>query len=312
MIKCDDLTVKIVHMESRYKGKHDMKKFLAVLLVLMTTFSLMSCGSPARQKSEETFGEFEWPSSELIDLLPVPESNFGEIRNEGSDFFYVYVGNTTREQYNAYVDACIANGFTVDYDKDEDHYFASNTDGINLYLRYYEDDKYYGKNILDISIDRPEDQENTSTDDPATPSSVASPSLQPTASPTESVEPTVSNNTEEGYLKSDDLPTTWHGKWECTYSEANYFAEGETIIVKEFDNAVIYHDTVGVPMDLNRWFCYDKENQIIHIFNEPPPFDEEWIRDSFEIKKESETELVLTRVDVGQEVRFKKVEDTEN
>jgi hypothetical protein len=282
----------------------------------------MSCGRPAIQKFEEKFGEFEWPSSELIDLLPVPESNFGEIVNEGSDYFYVYVGNTTREQYNAYVDACIANGFTVDYDKDEDHYFASNTDGINLYLRYYEDDQLFGKNILDIGIDIPEDPENTSTDDPATPSSVASPSLQPTASPTESVEPTASptesieptesNNTEEGYLKSDDLPTTWYGKWECTYSEANNFAVGETIIVKDFDNAVIYHDTVGVPLDLNRWFCYDKENQIIHIFNEPPPFDEEWIRDSFEIKKVSETELVLTRVDVGQEVRFKKVEGAEN
>lgn len=108
------------------------------------------------------------------------------------------------------------------------------------------------------------------------------------------------------YLESDLLPESWHGNWVCTYSEANYFKESETIFIKDFDNAFLYTENIGdQTYENNRWFCYDEDTQIVHIFNEQP-FEENWIRDSFEIKKASESELVFTRVGTGQEVRFEK------
>ena len=111
------------------------------------------------------------------------------------------------------------------------------------------------------------------------------------------------------YLEFDPLPDSWHGEWICVYSEANYFAEGETIFVKDYDNAFLFTEMVGdTTYEENRWFCYAEVEQIVHIFNEPPPFDETWIRDSFEIKSISDSELVLSRVSVGQEVRFEKAE----
>lgn len=121
-------------------------------------------------------------------------------------------------------------------------------------------------------------------------------------------------SSEEGeeivYLESTDLPESWQGEWVCTYSEANYFAERETIAVKDYDNAFLFTETVGdATYEENRWFCYDEENQVVHIFNEPPPFDEMWIRESFEIKKADDSELVLNRVGVGQEVRFERVSE---
>lgn len=127
--------------------------------------------------------------------------------------------------------------------------------------------------------------------------------------PVEESEETSENVEEEiVYLESDPLPEIWFGEWVCVYSEANYFAENETILVKDYDNAVLYTNIVGDTVyELNRWFCYDEESQVIHIFNETP-FEENWIRDSFEIKNVSDSEIVLSRVRTGQEVRFEKMD----
>lgn len=113
----------------------------------------------------------------------------------------------------------------------------------------------------------------------------------------------------EVILEYDPLPELWHGEWVCVYSEARYFNEDETIFIKDFDNAVLYtNDRFGEEYEDNRWFFYDEENKTIDIYNEPPPFIKDgWIRESFEIKKESEAEIVMTQKERGHEVRFEKV-----
>ena len=55
-----------------------------------------------------------------------------------SDSFAVYVGNTSREQYEAYIDKCAEKGFTVDYGRQSHHYFAYNEEGWFLDVRYLE------------------------------------------------------------------------------------------------------------------------------------------------------------------------------
>lgn len=96
------------------------------------------------------FGTLEWSSSELAQMLPVPESTVGEIQKDDEKGFTAYVGNTTIDAFNSYVQACEAEGFTVEADKTDKRFSAENTDGYKLSV------EYQGNNVIYISLDEPE------------------------------------------------------------------------------------------------------------------------------------------------------------
>ena len=108
---------------------------------------------------KQSMSKFEWPDSEIAELLPKPKSDYGHIEWEKSSGFVIYVGNTTLEEYNEYVKTCRENGFTVDYDKGDSHYYAKNSDGYDLDLRYE------GGNIVFIRIDEPGTWDEDDTED---------------------------------------------------------------------------------------------------------------------------------------------------
>lgn len=83
-------------------------------------------------------------------LLPEPSSTTGKFNYEHDKNFSVYVGDTTREEYEEYVTDCSYYGFDVDYDKGENYYRAYNEDGYYLSL------SYEGNNIMLIRIDEPQ------------------------------------------------------------------------------------------------------------------------------------------------------------
>lgn len=93
----------------------------------------------------------QWPTSELVSLLPVPKSNVGTISSESSDRFFVYVGKTFLDDYHDYVDECAAKGFTVDYDKGEKYYYADNDEGYHISV------KYEGNHMMSIEIEKPQE-----------------------------------------------------------------------------------------------------------------------------------------------------------
>lgn len=99
-------------------------------------------------------GEIQWPNSDIAKLLPTPSSNIGNISWENSGGFVIYIGNTTKTEYNQYVNACSAKGFNVDYNKGDDYYYADNADGYHVSLRYE------GNNIMYIQMDAPDGEEN--------------------------------------------------------------------------------------------------------------------------------------------------------
>ena len=110
-------------------------------------------------------GEIQWPNSDIAKLLPTPSSNIGNISWENSGGFVIYIGNTTKAEYNQYVNACSAKGFNVDYNKGDDYYYADNADGYHVSLRYE------GNNIMCVQIEDPKDKtdsgnssNNTTTD----------------------------------------------------------------------------------------------------------------------------------------------------
>lgn len=103
--------------------------------------------------------DIKWPQSDIAKLLPTPKSSIGHIEWEADYGFVAYIGNTPKTDYDNYVSDCDENGFNIDYNKGDNHYYADNADGYHLSLRYE------GNNIMWIRIDEPDEKDNTSTEE---------------------------------------------------------------------------------------------------------------------------------------------------
>lgn len=93
--------------------------------------------------------ELKWPTQGIAASFPIPKSAVGRIEWEYSDSFLIYVGDTTVEDWQAYVDECVAKGYNVDYSKGDDYYYAKNSEGYSLSV------EYVGYNIMSIRVDEP-------------------------------------------------------------------------------------------------------------------------------------------------------------
>lgn len=110
------------------------------------------CGKTAGEPKPLT--EVEFPTKGVGSLLPIPSSNMGEINWEESNSFNVYVGNTSEEDFDDYVKTCSDHGFDVDYQKDDDYYYAKDIYGNDLNIWYK------GNNIMQIQIFANVEEEN--------------------------------------------------------------------------------------------------------------------------------------------------------
>ena len=96
--------------------------------------------------------DIKWPVSSAGKQLPVPKSTTGKFSYEYDDNFFVYIGNTTKSDYEEYIGACSEKGFDVDYDRSEKYYSADNSEGWHIRLCYE------GNNIMSIDIDSPSEE----------------------------------------------------------------------------------------------------------------------------------------------------------
>ena len=143
-----------------------MKKFfktvlivIVVLVVLIVVLALLNKGdNRTSYDPTEDFAAFTWPESDLVNRIPKPETIYGEINHEESGSFSADIGNVTKDQFNAYMQACIDEGFTVDYHKTSDVYWAYDAEGFYLYISY--DDEY---EVMAVSIREPKQEEETTT-----------------------------------------------------------------------------------------------------------------------------------------------------
>lgn len=129
-------------------------------------------------KAPMKFGSITWPSSTVGNMLPAPKSTTGKFSYEHDDSFFVYVSETSKADYDQYVADCSANGFNIDYDKDDTYYRADNADGYHISL------KYEGNNIMAVEI-KVSKNSDAGTSEPAT-----------TEPSTETTAPSESNATE--------------------------------------------------------------------------------------------------------------------
>ncbi len=97
--------------------------------------------------------DLRWPTSRLGRMVPAPGSQVGHVEWEADYGFVIYVGNTTRTEYDEYVAKCIDAGFDVNYSRNDGYYYADNKDGFHLSVTYY------GNDIMVVRADQPYDYE---------------------------------------------------------------------------------------------------------------------------------------------------------
>lgn len=132
------------------KKKHIFKKIIIVFIILFVGSKLLN-GCEKKKP-------YVWPNSEIADLIPQPKSNLGEVNWDNEDSFDIDVYKTSREDYETYVESCKEAGFTVDYSRHDDSYYADDDNGNSLSLRYDANEKK-----MNISLHEPYDLEEDET-----------------------------------------------------------------------------------------------------------------------------------------------------
>ena len=115
----------------------------------LETSSSAEVSSPTSEESSaaaESRGTLRWPKSELASLLPLPDSTDGETEYEYSNSFYLSVYNVSLDDFNTYADECYDSGFSVNYSRGKDYYYAEDAAGNYLSLGYETGD------IMSISL----------------------------------------------------------------------------------------------------------------------------------------------------------------
>ena len=97
--------------------------------------------------------KIQWPTSNVVSKLPAPKSQVGKVDYNHDNSFAIYVGDTTKADYDEYVNSCISAGFSIDYSKNEKTYWGDNSEGYHISV------EYKGNNTMYISIDAPDDEE---------------------------------------------------------------------------------------------------------------------------------------------------------
>ena len=106
--------------------------------------------------------DFELPEYAVAAGLPIPSSSKGHFNWQNTDSFFLYVGETSKEDYMLYKDACVAAGFTGDPYEYNTVYSATNAEGYKLSLNYK------GFNIFTLEFHGPDSSggNNTESNDP--------------------------------------------------------------------------------------------------------------------------------------------------
>jgi len=148
------------------KRKKELKFFVSFGILVLVAFCLIGCGNNNYSTSENaamaTTDELsistenqsspseevekdpmhEWSDSRICSRLP--EANFREVKvsydNEDYSFFFFAYG-VSREDYEAYIEACKEKGFIDDVSNGDFWFTASNADGYYVSLNYVADEE---------------------------------------------------------------------------------------------------------------------------------------------------------------------------
>ena len=83
----------------------------------------------------------------------MPKSTVGKVSTDTENGCYIYVGETSIDDFNAYADECSDNGFSVDYERGDEFYNAKDETGNKLSL------SYQGNDVMVIQIRKSDETE---------------------------------------------------------------------------------------------------------------------------------------------------------
>lgn len=146
--KCQSMgyTVESEKEEDRYDA-FDKEGYRLALSIIDETMDI-------ELEAPEKMGDLKWPKSKIAALLPMPKSTVGKISTDTADGCYIYVGDTSKDDFNAYADECSDKGFSVDYERGDDFYNAKDENGNQLAL------SYQGNKVMSIEITKTDEVED--------------------------------------------------------------------------------------------------------------------------------------------------------
>ncbi|MDE7284328.1 MAG: zinc ribbon domain-containing protein, partial [Lachnospiraceae bacterium] len=96
--------------------------------------------------------DFNWPESEIGQIVPAPQSTYGKILWEYDSGFLVYVGKMGHEDFSEYATLLHESGFNICARKGDYYFWADNADGYHISI------EYEGFNIVWLRADAPDDE----------------------------------------------------------------------------------------------------------------------------------------------------------
>lgn len=152
---------------NKLKKKPIYKRWWFILIAIIAAILLIGkiFGGSSDTKKEDKPEEFKWSSFSLHEKLPEPKSNVGKDFYDYSDSLSITVCETSKSEYNEYVEKCENEyGFTVDKQKSSEIFSAVNGENYSLSLIYYDDDKEMSIH-LQIAEDKSKTTEEVESND---------------------------------------------------------------------------------------------------------------------------------------------------
>ena len=85
-------------------------------------------------EATEPLEKLQWPRNSLAELIPVPTSEYGKVQHSNDDELQIWVNHVSKDDFDAYVFACVEKGFTNIKKESSYEFEATNQDGYQLRL----------------------------------------------------------------------------------------------------------------------------------------------------------------------------------
>ena len=117
--------------------KHWLYRLCAILGFLLI-IPFISYGQDGGGGSRRANSKLEWPSTGLAAMLPEPDSKYGKVISNSSDYLSIDVERYSTSQFEDYISQCKDLGFTIEGKKSSSGYDSFNDEGYDLSLQYYD------------------------------------------------------------------------------------------------------------------------------------------------------------------------------
>lgn len=199
---------------------------------------------------EGDFAEFSWPKSEIAGSIPVPKSSIGTISWESENGFVIYIGETSKEDYDDYVDQCYDAGFTIDYSKGDDYFRGINEAGYHLNLDYKWNQTMFVRMDTAKALGKEPPEKTPSSEEPSVPTETIPTQTKPVETDppieTSTPEPTETPSTEPERVSysTNDYETAKKGN-SGVFSYVDRGANYDIYWIIDFDAGYVYYFTEG-------------------------------------------------------------------